>query len=40
MQVIEEFFSPDAQIIVDTVGRFKKKDLLPMPFKLNKSLQE
>jgi cytidine deaminase len=40
IQVIEEFFSPDAQIIVDTVGWFKKKDLLPMPFKLNTSLRE
>ena len=33
-QVMAEFMSPDAEIIVDGVGIFKLKDLLPSPFTL------
>lgn len=33
-QVMAEFMSPDAEIIVDGVGTFKLKELLPSPFTL------
>jgi cytidine deaminase len=35
-QVMAEFMSPDAEVIVDGVGAFKLKDLLPSAFSLNK----
>jgi len=34
-QVISEFASPKTKIIVDGVGTFTLKELLPTPFKLN-----
>lgn len=33
-QVMAEFMSSDAEIIVDKVGTFQLKDILPSPFKL------
>jgi cytidine deaminase len=33
-QVLAEFMDPDAQIIVDRVGVFRLKELLPTPFRL------
>lgn len=32
-QVMSEFMSPEAEVIVDGVGTFQLKDLIPSPFK-------
>jgi cytidine deaminase len=39
LQVIEEFCPPDSIIIVDGMRWFTKKDLLPIPFKLDRNPQ-
>lgn len=33
-QVMAEFMSPEAEVIVDSIGTFKLKELLPLPFTL------
>jgi cytidine deaminase len=33
-QALAEFMDPDGQIVVDRVGVFRLKDLLPTPFRL------
>jgi cytidine deaminase len=35
-QVMSQFMDPDAVIIVDGLGRFQLRDLLPHPFRLPK----
>lgn len=38
LQVMAEFMSPDSEIIVDKVGVFKLKDLIPLPFKFDRNI--
>lgn len=34
LQVMSEFGSPDLEIIIDRVGTFRLRDLLPRPFRI------